>query len=160
MAGPGKNPPAATADVLRYVSSKAPSDVLKTLDLLESSGWHTESAIGGQSAPFGDVLLFLAKGSDQIIVERDHGKWFLQIKLKGWSTKFDLGIVLDAMNERTSWDPLPENPYEVEQEPDGIKWLDALPNVLSWLTDTNDVETCLVAYRDRRFRTQFPSLSK
>ena len=26
-------------------------------------------------------------------------------------------------------------------------------------TGMNDVETCLVGYRDRRFRTQFPSLS-
>ena len=123
--------------------SKAPSDVLKTLDLLGSSDWLPESAIGGQSAPVGNLLLSLAKGRDQIIGGKGRGKWFLQIKLKVWSTRFDLGIVRYAINERRSWDPLPEDPYEVEQEPDGINWLDALPNVLSWLaTRTSSSVPC------------------
>jgi hypothetical protein len=139
--------------------SIAPADIVDTIAWLADEGWSPASGQGGREEPFGDVVVEFAKGGGAIKIVRDRGIWELTLRLSSWRTWFDLGIIMDTKSGRTNWKSLLDrNPYEVTQLPEGVRWIQALPEILSWAASTPKEEVLLIECRNRRLAVQFPSL--
>lgn len=148
--------PSNIQDSMEYIKERAPEDVLQMIALMESSQWRTDNAWGGSGEPFGNLTISFSKDQNQVIVVRDRDQWFLEIKMAGWTSKFDLGLVLDAMNGREAWDDTPQDPYGLRQLPNGVSWVQQLPEVLGWLASLADGESELEAVRTNRWRYLHP----
>jgi hypothetical protein len=143
-------------DVLVYFHSVAPEDLRRTAAYLQSEGWTLRGVSGGRTEVFGNVLVELTKTDGAIQIGRDRSQWAMDLKLAGWTSSFDLGIVIDAKARRTTWDTSSRNPAEIKQLPEGVRWAAVLLEVLTWLAEAKDVEIQLTECRNRRFHTRFP----
>jgi hypothetical protein len=143
---------------LEYMTSVAPPDVADTVTWLTNEGWTPTSGRGGKQEGFGNVLVEFGKGDGAVKIARDRSIWEMTLRLRGWQSWFGLDIIMDARAERTTWAPLDRNLYEVEQIPEGDRWTRSLPEIVSWLTRTTDVEALLDECRMRRFHILFPTL--
>jgi hypothetical protein len=145
--------PSAIEDVLGYITSKAPDDVLRTIAWLTDEGWTPQSVRGGRHESFGNVLVEFGKAGMGLRIALDRSQWMMNLRLPGWSRWFGLGIVLDTMSDREEWTSVDGLPRQL---PLGVSWATALPLVLSWLTEHPNVEEQLDAMRRRRYGVLFP----
>jgi hypothetical protein len=148
--------PSNLQDVLQYMREHAPVDVLDTIVQLEADEWRATKAWGGTSEPFGNLTISFTREQDELTVIRDRGQWCLEFMMVGWTSKFDLGIVLDAMNNRETWDDSIRNPYELKQLPEGVAWVKQVPEVLAWLGSVADGESRLNNARGKRWLYLYP----
>jgi hypothetical protein len=137
-----------------YVRETAPDDVRSTMDWLESEGWSTESARGGQAEPFGNAIVVFSKDLDRLIVTRDRSQWMLDIQRPDWKRSIDMAIMVHALAGRADWTPAPSEVSE--QLPSGVSWRETLPRALDWLASTADAVALLRAMQQRRATTRFP----
>jgi hypothetical protein len=142
---------------LAFMRSRAPADIATTISWLTGDGWTPMTGRGGEHEAFGNMTVEFGKDGGAIKIVRDRGIWELALRSAGWQRYFDLGLVVDTKAGRTSWTPSDgTNPYEVKQQPEGVLWAQALPEVLGWLANTPDAEDLLDEHRERRYGMLFP----
>ena len=151
--------PSLAEGALKYLISVAPPDIADTITWLTGEGWTPTTGRGGQHEAFGNVVVEFSKGGGAIRIVRDRGVWETTMRLSEWQSWFGLGVIMDARAGRKTWVPSDRKPYEVKQVPEGVQWTRALPEIVSWLAITPNVEALLDDCQKRRFAMLFPDLA-
>ena len=141
-------------DAVGVVPPAATEDVAATVEWLENQGFVLVEHRGPDERAFGDQYLRYSKaGQVEVHIVRDRGQWGCDIQCEGWTQAFDFGLVLDAVEGRSEWEPMDPtaNPYATKQLPAGVTWSEALPVALGRLASHPENEAALVTMRRRRY---------
>lgn len=137
----------------------ATQDVAATIEWMTNQGFVLVEHRGPDERAFGDQYLRYSKvGQVEVHIVRSRGQWGCDLQREGWTEAFDLGLVLDAVDGRSEWDPMDptENPYVNRQLPGGVVWGEAMPVALGWLDTHPENEGALATLRRLRYQASRP----
>lgn len=144
-----------------FLRRYAPEDVRDTIGWLAANGYllvshHVESTFGAK---------FVYAGGAEVRITVDRSQWFLDVAprpgAEAWQYDLllaahegrDYGALFPETGARSLGDPLPD------QLPEGVRWLEKLPDILDWMSD-EDVQPAVGRALHQRHDLMWPRKRK
>ena len=131
-----------------------------TPDIVDAVRWLVAegAAVVWEDPPHGMAFagLELALGSVSVRMTRDRGVWTMELR-RSDERWLDLDLLLLARQGCETYPPVAERVGPMpSQAPEGVSWADELPDLLEWLSVTEEAEDHCARLRKSRSRQLFP----